>query len=331
MADFAALPLFTDAFISDTLHLTAEETGAYLMLLMVAWRSQNCDLPCDDKKLAKYARCTPARWRKIRGNIIPFFDQNERGCFEQKRLTKERLYVENRRDIKRVNGTKGGRPKSLKNKEPEKPIGSVSVNLNETYSKAPTPTPTPIKEKKVAKAPQKKGTRLSETWVLSPEEKSFAAAQGLTPQEIFNEADKFRDYWTALSGQRATKRDWTATWRNWIRNRRSAPGQGQRRDTASEFAEAVNELKARCRSDSDPSEDLGSDPGFDDGRIIDLEAIGGGRGQPRAPAHPGGGRNHGREAYGSVPGTGFSQRESFHDGTGQRVRAVSSGGLFDSD
>ena len=30
------------------------------------------------------------------------------------------------------------------------------------------------------------------------------------------EAEKFRNYWTAKSGAGATKRDWSATWRNWI-------------------------------------------------------------------------------------------------------------------
>jgi hypothetical protein len=28
---------------------------------------------------------------------------------------------------------------------------------------------------------------------------------------------KFTDYWRAKSGQAATKVDWVATWRNWIR------------------------------------------------------------------------------------------------------------------
>ena len=32
------------------------------------------------------------------------------------------------------------------------------------------------------------------------------------------EAAKFRDYWTAKSGKDASKLDWFATWRNWIRS-----------------------------------------------------------------------------------------------------------------
>ncbi|WP_455466423.1 YdaU family protein [Bartonella sp. B39] len=46
----------------------------------------------------------------------------------------------------------------------------------------------------------------------------FAIAEGLPPERIKVEIAKFRDYWTAKSGKDATKRDWPATWRNWVRN-----------------------------------------------------------------------------------------------------------------
>ena len=39
MADFPALPFFTDAYLGDTQHLTLEEHGAYQKLLYIAWRS----------------------------------------------------------------------------------------------------------------------------------------------------------------------------------------------------------------------------------------------------------------------------------------------------
>lgn len=63
MSEYPHLPLFTDAFIADTMHLNAEETGAYLMLLMVAWRSPDCGVPDDDVKLAHYARVSERRWK----------------------------------------------------------------------------------------------------------------------------------------------------------------------------------------------------------------------------------------------------------------------------
>lgn len=40
----------------------------------------------------------------------------------------------------------------------------------------------------------------------------------ITDIQIKEEMDKFNDYWSSLSGNKATKVDWLATWRNWIRN-----------------------------------------------------------------------------------------------------------------
>ncbi|QQP86917.1 hypothetical protein [Entomomonas asaccharolytica] len=42
----------------------------------------------------------------------------------------------------------------------------------------------------------------------------------LSEHEIRLSADKFIDYWHSATGARATKRDWLATWRNWIRDHR---------------------------------------------------------------------------------------------------------------
>ncbi len=47
MAKFPHLPLWTDAYMADTLHLTHEEHGLYLMLLMTIWRSPDCKIPND--------------------------------------------------------------------------------------------------------------------------------------------------------------------------------------------------------------------------------------------------------------------------------------------
>jgi hypothetical protein len=62
----------------------------------------------------------------------------------------------------------------------------------------------------------KRGSRLSENWSPSPGEIAYAADRGMPPSRVQAEAEKFRNYWVAKSGAGATKRDWTATWRNWI-------------------------------------------------------------------------------------------------------------------
>ena len=64
----------------------------------------------------------------------------------------------------------------------------------------------------------KKGRRLPADWAPSGDLIGYAVAQGLTAERADLEAAKFKNYWSAKSGAGAVKRDWDATWRNWILN-----------------------------------------------------------------------------------------------------------------
>jgi len=58
-------------------------------------------------------------------------------------------------------------------------------------------------------------------WVI--EAADIRKNAGLPPVNAQLEADKFVDFWTAKSGQNATKLDWHAAWRTWIRRAESRP------------------------------------------------------------------------------------------------------------
>lgn len=66
---------------------------------------------------------------------------------------------------------------------------------------------------------RKRGRRIDPHWIPCPEARNFALAKGLNESEIAVEAEKFRNYWEGVSGSKGVKRDWLATWRNWIINR----------------------------------------------------------------------------------------------------------------
>ena len=141
MSTYPSLPLFTDAFIADTVHLSAQETGAYLMLMMVAWRSPECQLPDNDDKLARWARVDRRTWARIKPAVMEFWTVGD-GFWTQKRLSKEREFVSKRAEVNRRNGEHGGRPKSLISLNAANPAGSVRVS--ETKAPNPTPKRTPI-------------------------------------------------------------------------------------------------------------------------------------------------------------------------------------------
>lgn len=68
-----------------------------------------------------------------------------------------------------------------------------------------------------------RATRLPTDWKPDDDDWKFALGEGLTVPEVETEAAKFLDYWTAKGGKDGRKLDWKATWRNWIRNRRTGP------------------------------------------------------------------------------------------------------------
>lgn len=88
----AALPLFGDAYLADTTHLTTEEHGAYFLLLLAAWRQADCALPADDRKLARIAGLSLRKWAAIKPTIMDFW-QVEDGRIFQSRLRKEHAWV----------------------------------------------------------------------------------------------------------------------------------------------------------------------------------------------------------------------------------------------
>lgn len=72
------------------------------------------------------------------------------------------------------------------------------------------------------KAASKKGTRIDPNLTLSDEWRQICeeAEPELDPDLVFA---NFKNYWQGESGQKATKVDWTATWRNNVASYRNAP------------------------------------------------------------------------------------------------------------
>jgi len=72
-------------------------------------------------------------------------------------------------------------------------------------------------EQEIVEAKQQRGSRLPAYWFPSESEFQFCKTErpDLDPAKT---ADRFRDYWISQPGSKGVKLDWTATWRNWVRN-----------------------------------------------------------------------------------------------------------------
>lgn len=147
VAEFPALPFFTDAYLADTRHLTAEEHGVYLLLLMCAWRTRGCALRDEDRTLARIAGVSAGKWRKLRPTMLEFFTVVD-GYWYQKKLSQVYETVARKVERNRLNGAKGGRAKSakgklqtaqrnyLKEKESSKPNANISLGWSHIVGSA---------------------------------------------------------------------------------------------------------------------------------------------------------------------------------------------------
>lgn len=72
------------------------------------------------------------------------------------------------------------------------------------------------KEKKEKSSdPRARGTRIPENWQPSDDDRQFALDHGCDPTAL---REEFYDYWASVPGQRGRKIDWSATWRNRVRD-----------------------------------------------------------------------------------------------------------------
>lgn len=236
MAEFPKLPLWTDALIGDTFHLTPAEFGAYMRLLIVAWRRKDCALPADDVFMG---RCVgdPKNWHRIKPKIIGFFQLSGDGFYRQMRLLDERescaRYAEN--------AAARGKASALKRK-------NRGVDGLKTVSKQePTPNPNPYpKEESTPLSPPKGGNPEANNPEIPESSKrkrrtsipdNFPDATKIEEGRQFwavharldlaNEAEEqaehFRDHHRSRG---STMADWPAAWRTWTRNALKFNGKG---------------------------------------------------------------------------------------------------------
>jgi len=228
MSRFPYLPMYVGDYLKKTRHLTAEQHGAYLLLIFDLWEHGG-SIPFDHNLLARVANITPKRWGRIWVSLEGYFIVSD-GRLSHDRLNQEIQKCLQISQKRKQAGKLGGEARSLKTQGVEQAFAKQVVKQTDSISESLSD----IEEKEEPKGSSKKkivssrGTRLPETWTL-PTEWADEAYQYRTPngeyltaEEISHEAAKFRDYWIAQPGTKGTKLNWKSTWANWLRN--GAPG-----------------------------------------------------------------------------------------------------------
>ena len=101
MTDRPWMPLFVGDYLADTSHLSLEEHGSYLLLIMYYWAHGG--LPSDEERIRGFLRCSRAQWAKLRPVMQEFFNPD----WSHKRIEVELNRVAKKKKTLSANGTLG--------------------------------------------------------------------------------------------------------------------------------------------------------------------------------------------------------------------------------
>lgn len=134
MSERPFMQLYVSDFVGDTLMLSAEHVGAYMLLLIALWNAHG-ELPNDDKKLARVARVTLKKWHLLSRDLLPFFEVTDT-TITHRRLKKELQKSERQSQSRAAAGARGGAAKALNEKQRALANGvAMPKHLPEPYRK----------------------------------------------------------------------------------------------------------------------------------------------------------------------------------------------------
>jgi uncharacterized protein YdaU (DUF1376 family) len=136
MAELPYLPIYIDDLHMDTRHLSNEQFGLYVKLLMAAWRDHDNSLPNDPAMICRLVGETGHRKGKIMELVEQFFHVDE-NRWRQKRLDKTRRKVSRNYRQKVAASRKASEARRLKNNKTRSPAGKSAggPNQNQTFYK----------------------------------------------------------------------------------------------------------------------------------------------------------------------------------------------------
>ena len=195
---------------ANTAHLTNDEDLTYRRLLEMYYDTEK-PISLDIQSVARRLRCYASDIQTV---LEDFFVLQDDG-WHHNRCNNEIEYYRQQLTI----ASKAGKASALKRALNKNPTGvQQAFNVSSTDVQ-PTNNQEPITKNQLNKA--QRGSRLAQDWVLT---KSLGEwAQTERPDlDVRLVAEQFKDYWIAQPGQKGLKLDWSATWRNWVRNSKAA-------------------------------------------------------------------------------------------------------------
>lgn len=254
---FAFMPLDVGRLVdSDTwLLATGDEAKACMTLWARAWHQVPASsLPNDDRVLAKLSGAGRS-WPKVREVALRGFVACDDGRLYHPVIAAKALEalklrrVQSKRALDRWQN-RGNAAASVEPVDKAMPpampphshgnAGAMQQTGTGTVKAKPNPplatrVSPPKSHGNAAASDVSHGTRLASDWTLPTTWAQFAQAErpDWSDVEIARQAETFADHWHSIPGQDGRKRDWSGTWRNWVRRQREFERRGtSQRETA---------------------------------------------------------------------------------------------------
>jgi uncharacterized protein YdaU (DUF1376 family) len=229
----AWIPFFIGDYLADTMHLSLEEHGAYLLLIFHYWRTG--PVPDDPAAIARIMRISTFRSRNVMKTVRGFFEIREGYLFHKrierdkaKWLAKYAKHQEKSRAGGRASaaarattGSTTGSTNGASQVQPKPNPSSSSSSIGVPISKDPTllrgvsvppkseTKPRPDK----SKLPKKEKTEVAPGIFMFPDELS-AMREKFSTEAV----DYYLPFWSDWQKNKPMKKDHAAFGRNWIRS-----------------------------------------------------------------------------------------------------------------
>lgn len=154
------MPLYIGDYLADTMHLTTEQHGAYLLLIMAYWKN-GAALSSNDSRLAATCRLSLDAWSMHKHTLASFFDTwSDPELWILVRAEKEMEKAGNNQEKRTLRAQKAAAARWGSDAPSNAPSNAPSIQqalLNECPSPSPSykdqehipPTPKPAKEKPI--------------------------------------------------------------------------------------------------------------------------------------------------------------------------------------
>lgn len=136
------MPLYIGDYLADTMELTTEQHGAYMLLLMAYWKNGGA-LPNDDVKLAAITRLGADAWSMHKHTLASYFDlESDPSLWIHVRAEKEMDKAGNNQEKRTLRAKAAAEARWSKNAPSNAPSNAQAM-----LGRCPSPSPSPSKEK----------------------------------------------------------------------------------------------------------------------------------------------------------------------------------------